>query len=81
MRNPHPHAVIAACNSVECPCGRVLDTMFKRTESTTVPRPGDWSMCLDCGRLYRLDESLTLVLVSEEVIALLPSSTQKNPAL
>jgi hypothetical protein len=52
-----------------CPRCGYLDTVGLMSFSLDAPKRGDFSVCLNCGAINRLDETLRLVVASDADVA------------
>lgn len=58
-----------------CPrCGHMLNATSD-PKDRGAPRPGDFSLCIECGEILRFDRQLRLKPVTPEMIEQLPKST------
>lgn len=51
-----------------CKCGKILDS----ASGTGEPKPGDFSVCVDCYELLKFDENLLLKTATQEELDTLP---------
>lgn len=58
-----------------CPfCGHKMDHAFS-TQTDNPPTPGDFSLCIRCGRVLRFAEDMTLLKVEREEMETLDTET------
>lgn len=49
----------------QCPaCGYEMDAVTELTTEGTLPKPGDFSLCVKCSQPLRFDNSLKLIAIS-----------------
>lgn len=59
-------------------CGYYVDHAAKLTGKTGPPEPGDFTLCLNCGQLFRFNKQLGLVLTGNEAISELAEPKQRT---